>query len=145
MSTTEAKVCEFPGCKSHPQKNGYCIGHRIYAKESVKEIEAKEKPKPIAKRSENMKEVMKSLKKDYPSFLAKPGNQRCKLQIDAECTGEATVVHHLKGRTGKNLTDQAFWLPSCPHCNNKVEEKDAEAREKGLKLSKHEPDYKRTK
>jgi hypothetical protein len=138
-------TCEFPGCKSHPQKNGYCIGHRIYAKVSVKEMEAKEKAKPIAKRSEKMKETMKPLKKDYTEFLAKPENQRCKLQIDNGCTKQATVVHHLKGRTGKNLTDQHFWLPSCPHCNTQIENKDAEARQKGLKLSKHEPNYKRVK
>jgi len=142
MSTTEAKVCEFPGCKSHPQKNGYCIGHRIYAKESVKEIEAKEKV--IAKRSEKMKETMKELKKAYPLFLADPNNKYCKLKLEG-CTIVATVVHHTRGRVGKMVFDQRFWLASCPSCNNKVEEKDAEAREKGLKLSKHEPNYKRAK
>lgn len=26
-----SQPCKFPGCKSHPQTNGYCIGHRIYA------------------------------------------------------------------------------------------------------------------
>jgi hypothetical protein len=139
--SVEIKTCEFPGCSRHPEKNGYCIGHRIYSNAPV----VKEKPKAIPKRSEKMQETMKSLKKDYNIFLAKPENKLCKLRIDAECTKQATAVHHLKGRTGKNLTDQHFWLPSCSHCNNQVEKKDAEAREKGLKLSKHEPNYKRIK
>jgi hypothetical protein len=133
-------TCEFPGCKSHPQKNGYCIGHRIYASTQVE----KEKPKQIAKRSEKMKETMKSLKKEYALYLAQPENKYCQLKMHG-CTKVATAVHHTKGREGANLTDQNTWMPSCSHCNLMTEEKDAEAREKGVKKSKHTPNYKRSK
>jgi len=132
--------CDFPGCKSHPQKNGYCIGHRIYSNTPVE----KEKPKPIAKRSEKMKEAVKGLKKDYALYLSQPENKYCQLKMEG-CTKVATVVHHTEGREGDNLTDQSKWKASCVWCNLMAEIKDAEAREKGVKKSKHTPNYKRSK
>lgn len=137
----EAKICEFPGCSRHPEKNGYCIGHRIYANTPVE----KEKPKQISKRSEKMKETVKSLKKDYAIYLSKPENKFCKLKMDDGCMKIATAVHHTVGRIGNNLTDQSKWMPSCTYCNNAAEEKDAEAREKGVKRSKHVANYHRVK
>lgn len=141
---SEEVVCLFPTCKSHPQKNGYCIGHRIYASNTEKKEAKEEKPKPIAKRSEKMKENVKALKKEYPLFLARPENKYCQLKMNG-CTKVATVVHHTQGREGANLTDQSTWMPSCAHCNIIVEEKDGEARDKGVKKSKHNPNYKRSK
>lgn len=134
-------TCLFPGCSRHPEKNGYCIGHRIYASTHVE----KEKPKPIAKRSEKMKETMKSLKKEYALYLANPENKFCQLKMDAGCTKVASVVHHTEGREGANLTDQSKWMPSCSHCNIQAEAKDGEARDKGVKKSKHVPNYQRVK
>lgn len=92
-----------------------------------------------------MKETMKSLKKEYALYLAKPENKYCQLKMDEGCTKVASAVHHTQGREGSNLTDQNTWMPSCSHCNIVAEEKDAEAREKGVKKSKHPRDYKRSK
>lgn len=135
-----SEVCLFPTCQRHPEKNGYCIGHRIYAGTSVE----KEKPTPIAKRSDKMNEAMKGLKKQYAEYLVKPENKYCQLKMEG-CNKIATVVHHTRGRTGKLLTDEQHWLPSCENCNIKVEQKDGEARDKGLKKSKYESNYKRNK
>jgi hypothetical protein len=52
------------------------------------------------------------------------------------CEIEARCVHHSKGRIGDLLLDQRYWIPSCYSCNLQVEIKDAEARNKGLKISK---------
>lgn len=82
---------------------------------------------------------MELLRKLYPAFLALPGNGSCKLNMKG-CTKKATVVHHKKGRIGDLLFDQRFWMPSCVSCNGAVESNDAEAREKGLKISKFTKD-----
>ncbi len=36
-----AEVCKFPACKRVAEKNGYCVGHRIYAPKSSNEKEVK--------------------------------------------------------------------------------------------------------
>jgi hypothetical protein len=64
-------------------------------------------------------------------------NPVCKLQMKG-CTGAAQGVHHTKGKDSTELLlDERWWLPACNWCNTQVEIKDAEARSKGLKLSKH--------
>jgi len=114
----------------------------IVTKETVKEIVKPVKKKPIPKRSKKMKKEMELYLKEKADFL-NPGDQ-CELNTDV-CRGEATVIHHTRGKIGKLLRDQRYWKKSCVHCNNRVEEKDALARAKGLKLSKHEPNYRREK
>lgn len=82
-----------------------------------------------------MKSNMATLRPMYAEFLAEPGNDVCKLKMDG-CTHKAVTVHHSKGRIGDLLFDQTFWMASCLICNITVEEKDSEARGKGLKISK---------
>lgn len=135
-----SEVCLFPTCQRHPEKNGYCIGHRIYAGTTFE----KEKPASIAKRSEKMKENIKDLKKIYAELLSLPENKYCQLQLPG-CTKIATVVHHTKGREGKQLKNQDDMMVSCSNCNITAEQNDAEAREKGIKKSKHDKNYKRSK
>lgn len=114
----------------------------IVTVEKVKEIAKPVKKTPIKKRSKKMTKEMKLYLKDKKNFI-QPGDQ-CEL-ITEVCNSEATVIHHTKGRIGKLLRDKRYWKKSCPPCNIHVENKDGEAREKGLKLSKHEPNYKREK
>lgn len=115
------------------------LGITTVTKEVVEKITRKTKIKP---RSKKMEKEMKLYLKEKAEFL-KPGDQ-CELNTEV-CRGEATVIHHTKGRIGKLLRDKRYWKKSCVHCNNHVENKDKEAREKGLKLSKHDPNYKREK
>lgn len=124
------------------QRRKQKLGVEIPTKEQVKAVIAPKKKKPIPKRSKKMTKEMKLYLKEKAEFL-KPGDQ-CELNTDV-CRGEATVIHHTRGKIGKLLRDKRYWKKSCVHCNNRVEEKDKEAREKGLKLSKHDPNYKREK
>lgn len=122
--------CLFPYCKQFAQPNGYCIGHRQFSSSvSVKPA------KKIPVRSENQKAVIAELKKLYKIFLAKPGNQKCKVKMEG-CTGKAETIHHTRSRIGEQVFEQKDWLSCCVWCNGRLEEKDAEARVKGVKKSK---------
>jgi hypothetical protein len=116
------------------------LGVELPTKEQVKAVITPKKP--IPKRSKKMTKEMKEYNKEKAEFI-KPGDQ-CELNTQV-CRGEATVIHHTKGRIGKLLRNKKYWKKSCVHCNNYIEIKDKESREKGLKLSKHDPNYKREK
>lgn len=123
--------CLFPLCKRMSQSNGYCISHKIYAGEST----VKDVKKPIKKVSDKMKEALKELAKIKKRKLKEQPN--CQLGMPG-CTKVAQTLHHVKGRVGKQLLKEDDLMPSCYSCNTVVEEKDALARDKGLKKSKHE-------
>lgn len=96
----------------------------------------KKKPELIAKRSDKMKDKMKSYKPVMIAWLAKPENKYCQIRMDG-CTNIATQVHHSAGRVGDQLMKEEDWIASCSHCNVVgVEENDAEAREKGFKKTR---------
>ena len=97
----------------------------------------KKAAKPIKARSEKMKGVMAALSALYDKFLATRPD--CEVRTEA-CTGPAECVHHVKGRGIKVVLDDKYWKASCYACNLRVEEKDAEAREKGHKKSKYAKD-----
>lgn len=92
-------------------------------------------PQPIKKKSENKKQIDRELKKMYPVFLAEK-RFICEIQ-SPDCTGTATVVHHMKGRVGEQVFIIEDWMACCSRCNGYVEEHDAWAREKGFKLNQH--------
>ncbi len=100
----------------------------------IKEPPQKEKAKPIPKRSYKMKKIIPELKKKYKAFLAT--HEACELKMNG-CTQKAEVIHHTKGRIGELLMNEKYWMASCMFCNGAVESNDKQAREKGLKLSKH--------
>lgn len=54
------------------------------------------------------------------------------------CTGAATGIHHLKGKSSTELLlDERYWVPACGYCNTIwVEENHAEAVKNGFKLSR---------
>lgn len=90
--------------------------------------------KPLNKRSEGMKDVMKDLKKAYTKFLKSRPFCRIKSPV---CQKIATVIHHMKGRTPAVILDEDFWCEACPVCNLYVEEHPDWAMERGFKLSRH--------
>lgn len=110
---------------------------RFELKNGIRKPDEKKQPKPIAKRSEKLKEQMKLYKPQVKKFLAKPENRFCKIQMPG-CTKKATCVHHAAGRIGEKLMDEKDYIPACIHCNLAVEINDLEAREKGFKKSRHE-------
>jgi hypothetical protein len=87
------------------------------------------RPKPIEKRSEKMKAIMKLLKPLYAIFLK--SHPDCEIKSEV-CRGKAVCIHHTEGR-GKKLLDQQTWLASCGPCNSYVESHDEWARERGFK------------
>jgi hypothetical protein len=38
--------CKFPNCSRHAEKNGYCVGHRIFAPKSGDQSGKKDDAKP---------------------------------------------------------------------------------------------------
>lgn len=89
--------------------------------------------KPIAGRSEKMKGIISALRPLYDKFLK--GKSECEIKSPI-CTGQPEVVHHMAGRGVKVILDDSKWKACCSACNNYVEEKDREARQKGHKISK---------
>lgn len=122
--------CLFPTCSRHPESNGYCIFHKIYSNSA--EVKMPKEPKKV---SDTRKEANKELKKLYIAYLSKPENKYCKVQLNG-CTNVANVVHHVRGRIGEQVFNQADWLACCPSCNIVLESQDSLAREKGVKKSK---------
>ena len=118
-------MCLFPTCTRHPEKNGFCIFHKMYSSST----EPKKEVYKIPKRSVKEKEVMKELKKLYPIYLKE--NPICAINSKV-CTKKATCIHHTKGR-GKNVLNAEDWLPSCTKCNLFIEENHKWAHEKGFK------------
>jgi len=112
------------------------ISQGLIAKEDHKKAPKplKKSDKPIPKRSEKMKGIISALRPLYDRFLK--NRTECEIK-SPECTGRATQVHHTKGRGVKVILDDTYWKASCSACNLYVERKDAEAREKGHKVSKH--------
>lgn len=123
--------CKFPLCKRGAEKNGFCIGHRIYAGATIPE----EKKTVIKPRSKKMVDNMKLYKERLKAFFSKAENFNCAIKAEG-CTKFATCVHHTAGRTGPQLLNEADWVPSCSNCNLHVEINDGEARDKGFKKTR---------
>jgi len=132
-----AEVCKFPLCKRVAEKNGYCVGHRIYAGPSTpeKKDDKDEKKYTIPKKSEKQKDIDKQLKKAYGPYLN--DHPVCAIQSPV-CTQEATCVNHTQGRGPKEILNQETWEPSCSPCNLWVEENHAEAEVQGHKFPRHQ-------
>lgn len=95
----------------------------------------KKAAEPPPKRSDSLQDKMKDYKKQVKVYLSRPENLRCKIQAPG-CKVISTCVHHTAGRTGKQLTNEEDWMPSCTPCNSWVESNDREAREKGFKKTR---------
>lgn len=129
---SEEIVCKFPCCFRHPEKNGYCIGHKIYAGES--NTTAAPKQKTIAKVSEKRKGVNKEYRLIVKDMLKT--NPNCEIK-EVGCTGKAQGLHHKQKRLPSNITDRNNLMRACNSCNTWVENHPQEAIEKGLTISKH--------
>lgn len=119
--------CNDPLCFNYGKYNRMC-GHG----EAVIE-----QADPIAKVSEkrgkiNKKEYLPKMKqfvKEHPD---------CAMKTKV-CTGSTQCVHHSKGRSSEALLlNMDHWIESCFACNAWVETNDGEARNLGLKKTKHD-------
>lgn len=51
--------------------------------------------------------------------------------IETLCSLSATDIHHIRGRRGRLLLDQRFWMPVCRHAHDWIGSHPAEARTLG--------------
>lgn len=99
----------------------------------------KPRRKPIARFSKKRAKQERSYLVLRKEFLEE--GDLCELKTP-DCTGLATCVHHVNGRTVHFLNKKS-WMKSCVPCNNWVERNHAEAQKSGLKKSKFEIHAKR--
>lgn len=118
-----AKPCKHPCCPDE----GPC---RKAKKERIKRVSSKTAPKyrEYAKRAKEAR-------------LLRP---YCEMRTPV-CTNLTQGIHHPAGRVGDKLLDDPLWMAACNACNDWVEANHEQAVAMGLKISKHEPNYKRKK
>lgn len=133
---SEEIVCKFPCCFRHPEKNGYCVGHKMYASSAVSAADKvkDDKPYEIPKVSEKRKVSNKEYKAVVKEILKADPN--CEIK-EVGCTGKAQGLHHKQKRLPSNLTDRNNLMRACNNCNLWVENNPLEAIEKGFSISKH--------
>lgn len=136
---TDSTTCRFPLCKRHAVKDGFCIGHRIYAgvKISTTPPQKKAAPKqkkPIAKKSAQRISDDKEYKRIVKELHSKSTDCEIKSPV---CTHKSQGLHHTKKRTPSTLMNKKYLKRSCNACNLYMEEHPDWASEKGLSISKY--------
>jgi hypothetical protein len=130
----EKDLCQKPDCKNYKRYARRCGHYKIDPVKQTSIATFSKKREKI-----NRKEYAPAVKK----FLSE--HTVCEIGMEG-CTKKATCVHHVKGRTTINdLLNVDHWKASCTNCNGAVERQDSKAREAGNKISKHTPNYKRSK
>lgn len=113
-----------------------CINNGRYCRLHSKLLTAPKEPTVIKPKSDKRKEI------DNKEYLPKARkfvkeHPNCELKMKG-CTGKTQGVHHTEGKDSiELLLDETKWMGACNHCNLTAEIKDAEARSKGIKKSKH--------
>ena len=101
--------------------------------EVIKKV-ASIKRSPISKVSAKRMKLNSQYLRLRLKFLA----ERSTCEAKVKCLGaQATEVHHLRGR-GEYFLRVDTWLPVCSNCHHWCHDNDAEARDKGLLLSRLE-------
>jgi hypothetical protein len=147
MSTTDDNILQRLNRARQGKPKKVCDGPKAISDKKKAEMEAdkaagvKPEPrKPLKKggkprgRSEKMRGIIAALRPLYDAFMK--DKEECEIKSPV-CTGRPECVHHTEGRGIKVILDQSKWKAACCACNGYVEMKDAEAREKGHKKSRH--------
>jgi hypothetical protein len=108
-----------------------CYYHYKYGNESTKAEPVK--PKPIARESKKRAKENRIDQKQNKAIME--ASIECQMKLTG-CTGFAQGVQHLKGRTGKRLTDVSNKIPACNNCNRRAETHPKEAKAKGVAKSR---------
>lgn len=122
--------------------NKICINTSIYSdglclycykygdSKPVKEVKVKPIPKASKKRAKENRIDQKQNKE------IRKQNPECQMKLIG-CTGKAEGTHHMRGRTGKRLTDPKFKIAACNSCNRRAESNPNEALEKKVSIKKN--------
>lgn len=119
------KKCSLDGCRNFVFSKGYCKNHQQYRTDYKR---------PVIKQYSDKREA---INQEYYALREPFLKENPKCQIKSpECTTEATVVHHSKGRLG-NLLKVSTWFASCKRCNNFLEGHVKWALDNGFIYSRH--------
>jgi hypothetical protein len=112
-------------------------GEKLCKKCSTTGVDMKKpttKAKPIAPRSQKRSKEEKLYSAKRLLFLLE--FPMCQANIQGVCKGQATEVHHKKGRIGNDLLDETNWLALCHNCHEYVENNREFAMEKGYSIKR---------
>lgn len=112
-------------------------GEKLCKKCSTTGVDMKKptiKAKPIAPRSQKRSKEEKLYSAKRVLFLLE--FPMCQANIQGVCKGQATEVHHKKGRIGNDLLDETNWLALCHNCHEYVENHREFAMEKGYSIKR---------
>lgn len=97
----------------------------------------KAKPKPRRKPLKRFNKKRAKAERSY-SVLRKQfleANPECEAKLKM-CRGEATDIHHTRGRVGEKLLDTDHWLAVCRPCHLWLESHPVAAKQMGLSESR---------
>lgn len=115
MSIIARHFCRHPGCPALVGGSSrYCDAHKADEQEA-------ERRQDERRGSARARGYTTRWNKYSKWFLSLPGNQFCKLHIDAGCAIVAQCVDHIDPPNGAD--DPKFWdannhQPACIHCNS---------------------------
>lgn len=117
-----SKPCKYENCNYTVWAKGYCKFHQY--------LRTDKKPKKLKHETEKRgKENMEYLRK-RKIFLSLPENEFCAVFPWLR----ATEIHHKKGRIGKLLTDERYFLAVSPEGHRKIENNPEWAYEMGYSI-----------
>lgn len=102
--------------------------------DSIKATKPTVKQKPIRPRSLKRSKEEAEYSKKRKVYL--DNHPMCKAHIPNVCTGQATEVHHKRGRIGADLTDETLFLGVCHACHEYIENNRAFAIEQGFSIKR---------
>lgn len=88
---------------------------------------------PINKVSKRRATEGRTYSKKRVIYLQK--NPNCIIRSEV-CTGLSTVIHHGRGRVGKNFLNEDDWFASCWKCNQYLEDHKAWGTAMGFRLDR---------
>lgn len=126
-------TCQFPLCKSHAVRDGYCVSHAVhFASKKTYSY-----PAPIAKQSEKRKVEQRVYVKIVKEKISK--DDRCKIKSPV-CTGKAQGMNHKQKRSPKNFLVEKNLDRCCNACNTYIEQHPKWAAANGFTVSKFKKD-----
>lgn len=114
-NSTIGYYCEKEACQAEKKKSGIKRVNKKFNKQQIRKVSIKLSKEQAVYRGKRI------------IFLAE--NTNCFAKFNG-CFGEATDVHHSRGR-GRYLNDTTTWLPLCRSCHNYIETHPKEAKQKG--------------
>lgn len=116
------------------KQQGRACNHATCEPDKCRRPAEKSKPrKPIAQVSKPQAKRLRTYSALRKHFLEQHPN--CQAKLDG-CTGQATDIHHSKGRIGIDLLNIGTFIALCRNCHNYLETHPAIAKEMGLSESR---------